>query len=239
MHLISPLMNNYDVVNFQEDFAYHDRLYKNITLPYKSTYVAKVTFGDGLNTVSRIPFIDFTRIKWNQCNGTDCLTPKGFSCCRLRFNEDAYIDLYNVHCNAGSNNTDMAARRNNITQLCSYMESHSAGNAIILMGDFNCRYTRSGDNIRKVDSLGLKNVWVDIIRNGVYPLKNDSSLTDCSPNATNPTCEVVDKIFYRSSDKITLTPTYYELDNPIFYDSLGAPLSDHRPMNAKFKYKIN
>jgi hypothetical protein len=232
-------MNNYDVVNFQEDFAYHDRLYKNITLPYKSTYVAKVTFGDGLNTVSRIPFIDFTRIKWNQCNGTDCLTPKGFSCCRLRFNEDAYIDLYNVHCNAGSNNTDMAARRNNITQLCSYMESHSAGNAIILMGDFNCRYTRSGDNIRKVDSLGLKNVWVDLIRNGVYPLKNDSSLTDCSPNATNPTCEVVDKIFYRSSDKITLTPTYYELDNPIFYDSLGSPLSDHRPMNAKFKYKIN
>lgn len=77
-HLISPLLNNYDVVNVQEDFAYHDSLYKYITLPYKSDFVANQVFGDGLNTVSKIPILDFTRTKWNKCNGTDCLTPKGF-----------------------------------------------------------------------------------------------------------------------------------------------------------------
>ncbi len=239
MKLISPLMNNYDVVNFQEDFAYHTILYKDLKHPYKTTYEAKVTFGDGLNTVSTIPFVDFTRIKWNQCNGTDCLTPKGFSYCRLRFKEDVYVDLYNVHCNAGSTNPDLAARRNNITQLCAYIETHSVGNAIILMGDFNCRYTRTGDNIRKVDSLGLNNVWVELLRNNVLPLQNDSSLMDCAPNATNATCEVVDKIYYRSSAKITLTPTLYKLDGPEFYDIDGLPISDHRPMNAKFSYKIN
>lgn len=238
MHLVSPLLNNYNIVNVQEDFAYHDRLYKDVTLPYKSTFEAKVSFGDGLNTVSSIPFVDFKRIKWNQCNGTDCLTPKGFSYCRLRFNKEVYVDLYNVHCNAGSDTNDLRARRNNILQLCNYIDTYSAGNAIILMGDFNCRYTRKGDNIREIDNRGLKNVWVELLRGGAYPMQNDVSLMDCDSNATRPTCEVVDKIFYRSSSKITLTPTSYQLDNPLFYDSLNTPLSDHKPMNAKFKYTV-
>jgi hypothetical protein len=239
MHLISPLLNAYSIVNVQEDFAYHDRLYKDIQLPYKSVYEAKTTFGDGLNTVSAIPFLDFKRIKWNHCNGTDCLTPKGFSYCRLRFNNEVFVDLYNVHCNAGSDSADIIARRNNITQLCNYIDANSAGYAIILMGDFNCRYTRSGDNIREVDNRGLKNVWVELLRGGTLPLQNDVSLMDCAPNATNATCEVVDKIYYRSSSKITLTPTSYTLDSPLFYDKDTMPLSDHRPMNAKFTYKVN
>lgn len=111
-------------------------------------------------------------------------------------------------------------------------------NAMILMGDFNCRYTRTGDTIREVDKRGLKNVWIELVRNGVAPLQNDISLTDCEPNATNPTCEVPDKIYYRSSSKITLTPKFYKLDNSLFYDKDGDPLSDHKPMNVKFTYQI-
>ena len=240
MQLVSPLLNAYNLVNVQEDFYYHDSLYYYVKLPYKSKYFAlEGGLGDGLNCVSTIPFIDFTRITWDLCNGTDCLTPKGFTYSRLRFNENVYVDLYNVHCNAGSDSADLRARRDNISQLCRYIDAHSAGNAIILMGDFNCRYTRSGDNIREVDNRGLKNVWVELLRSGSYPLQNDVSLTDCAPNATNATCEVVDKIYYRSSSKITLTPTSYTLDSPLFYDKDTMPLSDHRPMNAKFTYKVN
>ncbi|MCB0508909.1 MAG: hypothetical protein KDD21_11485 [Bacteroidetes bacterium] len=239
MHLVSPLLNAYDIVNVQEDFYYHDSLYKYITLPYKSKYVAEVSLGDGLNTVSTIPILDFKRIKWNQCNGTDCLTPKGFSYCRLRFNDNAYVDLYNVHCNAGSDAGDYAARRDNVSQLCQYIEANSAGNALIVMGDFNCRYTRIEDNIRKMDSVGLTNVWIELIRNGVAPLQDGNSLMDCSPNATNATCEVVDKIYYRSSAKIEFTALSYQLDDPKFYDSDSMSLSDHRPMFANLKYKIN
>lgn len=239
MQLVSPLLNAYNVVNVQEDFYYHDSLYKYITLPYKSTYVAESGLGDGLNCVSTIPFIDYTRIAWTDCNGTDCFTPKGFTYSRLRFNKDVFVDLYNILCNAGSDSADLAARRKNILQLCAYIDAHSAGNAIILMGDFNCRYTRIGDNIREVDDRGLKNVWVELLRSGVLPLQDGNSLTDCSPNATNATCETVDKIYYRSSSKITLTPTSYKLDGTEFYDSDNDPLSDHRPMNAKFNYQIN
>ena len=238
MHLISPLLNNYDIVNVQEDFAYHDSLYKYITLPYKTKYVADVSLGDGLNTISKIPILEFKRIGWKQCNGTDCLTPKGFSFCRLRFNEAVYLDLYNVHCNAGSSAADYVARKNNITQLCNYIETHSNGNAVLLMGDFNCRYTRIDDNIRKIDSLGFKNVWVELLRNNINTLQDGNSLMDCSPNATNATCEVVDKIFYRSSDKISLNATHYQLDDIIFYDSEGESLSDHQPMFAKFQYVV-
>jgi len=239
MQLISPLLNAYDIVNVQEDFFYHDSLYHYLNFPYKSKYVANRFLGDGLNTVSTIPFTDYNRIEWDSCNGFDCYTPKGFAVTKLRFKKDVYVDLYNVHCNAGSDTNDLRARRDNILQLCKYIDTHSAGNAIILMGDFNCRYTRTGDNIREVDNRGLKNVWVELLRGGALPLQNDVSLMDCAPNATNATCEVVDKIFYRSSSKITLTPTVYKLDGAEFYDTLGAPLSDHRPMNAKFTYKIN
>lgn len=239
MHLVSPLLNNYDIVNVQEDFAYHDSLYKYITLPYKTTYVANRAFGDGLNTVSKIPILDFARTEWNNCSGTDCLTPKGFSYSRLRFNKNVFVDLYNVHCNAGSGNADFAARRKNIDQLCDYIRTNSANNAVIVMGDFNCRYTRLQDNIRQIDSLGFKNVWIELTRNNIAPLQDGNSLMDCSPNATNPTCEAVDKIFYRSSNQITLTATYYQLDNPLFYDTDSMQLSDHKPMNAKFNYIIH
>lgn len=237
MPLISPLLNAYDVVNIQEDFAYHDILYKQITLPYKTKYEAKASFGDGLNTVSKIPLLDFRRIKWHSCFGTDCLTPKGFSYGRLRINENTYIDLYNVHCNAGSDNGSMTARRSNIIQLANYIQNNSANNAIILMGDFNCRYTRTGDNIRKIDSLSLKDIWIELIRNNNVPEQNGNSLTNCN-NPTHPECEVVDKIYYRGSNQIMLSAIKFQLDSTLFYDKDGMPLSDHLPMFATLKYKV-
>lgn len=235
--LISPLLNAYDVVNVQEDFAYHDILYKDITAPYKTKYEAKKVFGDGLNTISKIPFIDFRRIAWYSCANTDCLTPKGFSYCRLRINADTYIDLYNVHCNAGSDGNSLIARRSNIMQLSNFIKANSANNAIILMGDFNCRYTRTGDIIRKIDSLGLTNSWIELIRNNVYPNFDDNSLMNCDA-PTHPECEVADKILHRSSDKIKLTATKFQLDSTLFYDAEGMPLSDHFPMFTTLKYNV-
>lgn len=237
--LISPLLNNFDVVNVQEDFAYHDKLYKDITLKYKTKYVADLVFGDGLNTVSNLPILDYNRTRWDSCNGTDCLTPKGFTYSRLRFNETASIDLYNVHANAGDSEKDWAARRNNILQLLTYIETHSAGNTVVLMGDFNCRYTRMGDNIKLLcDSLGFKDVWIELIRNGIYPEKGDEALKDCAEKYSSVNCEVVDKVFYRNAGNIEIKPIFFDQDNSLFFDDSGMQLSDHRPMNVKFEYEI-
>ncbi|NUT50574.1 MAG: endonuclease, partial [Saccharothrix sp.] len=168
--LIGERVRAYDVVNVQEDFNYHAALYAADNHPHRTPTSGGVPFGDGLNTLSAYPYTDFTRVKWNQCNGTDCLTPKGFSFSRLRLAEGVYVDLYNVHANAGSTDADLVARRANITQLSQYVTRNSAGNAVIIMGDTNTRYTRAGDNIRDlVRGNGLTDAWVELVRAGDEP----------------------------------------------------------------------
>ncbi|RME53279.1 MAG: hypothetical protein D6795_05620, partial [Deltaproteobacteria bacterium] len=46
--------------------------------------------------------------------------------------------------------------------------------------------------------------------------------------------EEVDKIFYRSSDTIQLTPIEYRVESEKFTDSDGEPLSDHFPIMVRF-----
>ena len=91
---------------------------------------------------------DFERVKWNNCTGTNCLTPKGFTLARVRLAEGVYVDLYNAHPNADDTDDALAARRANIAQLSAFIQANSAGNAVIVMGDTNTRYTRTGDSIR-------------------------------------------------------------------------------------------
>lgn len=236
--LISPLLNDYDIVNVQEDFNYHHLLIKDVKHPYKSKFMAPVPHGDGLNLFSNFPFKNFTRKKWGACYGTDCLTPKGFTYCRIELDYEVYFDLYNVHCNAGSGEPDLAARRHNIVQLCNFIDNNSKGNAVLIMGDMNCRYTRTRDTIREVLNRGFKDVWVELIRDGVVPTQDGNSLTNCSANSTNAGCEVVDKIFYRSNDKIEFIPLEFDIQRDKFSLPSGEWLSDHMPLYTKFKYVI-
>ena len=238
MPLISPRLNYYDLINVQEDFYYHDVLIKEDHHPYKSTYVANKGFGDGLNMFSDFIFLNYMRTGWADCNGTDCFTPKGFTYSRLKLTSEAYIDIYNVHCNAGSDVLDLDARRKNILQLCKYIEYRSKGNAVIIMGDTNCRYTRIGDNIREILDRGFTDVWVELERNGVLPIQDGNSLTDCDPLSTLANCEVVDKIFYRSNDVVKLTPLEFSIPGDKFLDGSGEWLSDHRPLLTKFKFNV-
>jgi endonuclease/exonuclease/phosphatase family metal-dependent hydrolase len=239
--IIGELVNDYDIVNVQEDFNYHAALYGTNLHPYRTSTSGGVPFGDGLNTMSDFPFTDFTRVQWNDCNGTDCLTPKGFSFMRIRLDEGAYIDLYNAHPNAGSEEADLSARRSNITQLSQFITNHSQGNAVIVMGDMNCRYTRAGDNIRElITNNGLTDVWIQVERNGDYPTQGGDALVCSWPDFNDVTCEVVDKIFYRSSQYINLNPGSYQLDDDDFVSPDGTePLSDHYPLIANFDYSLS
>ncbi len=108
-------------------------------------------------------------MRWNDCTGTDCLTPKGFTLARVRLAEGVFVDLYNVHTNAGDTDAALAARRANIAQLSAFVRANSAGNAVIVMGDTNTRYTRAGDTIRTlVADNGLTDAWVQLAK-GVRP----------------------------------------------------------------------
>ncbi len=248
---ISPLLNAYDLVGVQEDFAYHPLLVQDLDFPYQSVKDDTAgaageqlgfAFGDGLNTFSSLPFSDFTRVTWNTCfglftDGSDCLTPKGFSFERHEFAPNIFLDVYNWHADAGSGADDLAARRDNTQQLYEAVVEFSAGNAVIVLGDTNSRYTRGGDVLPDLlAAAALTDVWIELERGGVVPAVG-AALTDCGVDPTGASCERVDKIFYRGSASLALEALEYDVP-PHFVDALGAPLSDHSPVLARFDWRV-
>ncbi|QCD58997.1 jacalin-like lectin [Streptomyces hawaiiensis] len=236
--LIGQRLGPYDIVNVQEDFNYHASLYANDKHPYRTATSGGAAFGDGLNTLSDHAFEDFQRVKWNDCTGTNCLTPKGFTLARVRLAEGTYVDLYNVHTNADATDDALAARRANVEQLSDFIRANSSGNAVIVMGDTNTRYTRTGDNIRTLLSEnGLTDAWVKLVKGGTPPAQGSDALV-CDAAAPTDDCEVVDKVLYRGSELVDLTATRYHNDWVSFLRSDGKHLSDHFPHTVGFSYTL-
>ncbi|WP_089102529.1 jacalin-like lectin [Streptomyces hyaluromycini] len=235
----------YDIVNVQEDFNYHAYLYATDTHPYRTATSGGAGIGSGLNTVSNYAWDgdDFERVGWNSCqiDSGDCLTPKGFTFMRERLAEGVYVDFYNLHTNAGTNDGDEASRADNLSQLTAFIGTHSAGNAVVVMGDTNTRYTRTADTIAEFASNnGLTDAWVQLIRGGSAPAKGSDALVCDQSGATVPnTCEVVDKVLYRSSKLVNLNATSYNNEHAKFLTSDGLMLSDHDPITVGFSWSEN
>ncbi|MGW7546736.1 jacalin-like lectin [Streptomyces sp. NPDC054770] len=235
----------YDIVNVQEDFNYHAYLYATDTHPYRTATSGGAGIGSGLNTVSNYAWDgdDFERVGWNSCqlDSGDCLTPKGFTFMRERLAEGVYVDFYNLHTNAGTNDGDEASRADNFSQLTAFIGTHSAGNAVVVMGDTNTRYTRTADTIAEFASAnGLTDAWVQLIRGGSAPAKGSDALVCDQSGATVPnTCEVVDKVLYRSSKLVNLNATSYNNEHAKFLTSDGLMLSDHDPITVGFSWSEN
>ncbi|MFF1452091.1 jacalin-like lectin [Streptomyces sp. NPDC058274] len=236
----------YDIVNVEEDFNYHAHLYAgDIAHAYRTPTSGGAAVGSGLNTLSKLPYDtdDFERVHWNSCqyDSGDCLTPKGFAFMRERLAEGVFVDFYNLHTNAGTNDGDEASRADNLSQLTSFIQSHSAGNAVVVMGDTNTRYTRSGDTIAEFGAAnGLTDAWVELIRGGTPPAKGSEALVCDETGTTVPnTCEVVDKVLYRSSKLVTLNATSYNNEHAKFLTDDGLMLSDHDPITVGFTWSRN
>ncbi|WP_327699744.1 jacalin-like lectin [Streptomyces sp. NBC_00459] len=236
----------YDIVNVQEDFNYHATLYAADTAhAYRTATSGGAGIGSGLNTLSKIAYDedDFERVGWNSCTygSGDCLTPKGFTFMRERLAEGVYVDFYNLHTNAGTNADDLVARADNLSQLSDFIATHSAGNAVVVMGDTNTRYTRSGDTIAEFAAAnGLTDAWVQLIRGGTPPTKGSDALVCDQTGTTVPnTCEVVDKILYRGSKLVSLNATSYNNEHAKFLTDAGLMLSDHDPLTAGFTWSRN
>jgi hypothetical protein len=240
---IGQRLSPYDIIHVQEDFNYHAYLYAADGHPYRTPTSGGAGTGSGLNTLSNYAYDtdDFERVGWNSCqvDSGDCLTPKGFTFMRVRLAEGVYVDFYNLHTNAGTTAGDESSRASNLSQLTSFIATHSAGNAVVVMGDTNTRYTRAEDTIASfAANNGLTDAWVQLERGGVAPAAGSPTLL-CDESAITNTCEVVDKVLYRSSKLISLNATYYNNDHASFLDSAGLMLSDHDPINVKFSWARN
>ncbi|KAL2840380.1 Endonuclease/exonuclease/phosphatase [Aspergillus pseudodeflectus] len=228
----------YDIVQVQEDFNYHAALYRTATYPYRTSTSGGVPFGSGLNTLANYPWIDFERVKWDVCenaSGADCLTPKGFTVMRVRVDEGVYLDVYNLHADAGSEEADISARAANLQQVSDYITTNSVGNAVLVLGDTNARYTRVGDGIRIFHTQNeLINPWVELILDGVEPVEGADAVV-CGNPTTSQTCETVDKIFYRGSRALALRATSWSYEDEKFLNN-GSILSDHNPISSTFAW---
>lgn len=91
---------------------------------------------------------------------------------------------------------DVSARSANLQQVSDYISANSIGNAVLVYGDTNARYTSSGENIRTFETQnGMVNPWVELVLDGVEPTEGTDAVV-CENPTTTQTCETVDKILY-------------------------------------------
>jgi len=240
---IGPLLNDYDFVLMQETWetpdpnplaplrTYHEILEAASTHPYRSVPLPAplnqdperptAIVSDGLNRFSEFPFAPVTRQRWFGCDDTDadCLSLKGFSFARTRLSDGVCVDVYNLHNEAGNSDHDKELKAMNMRDLAAFMNTMSAGRAIILGGDFNMRLRREADaaNFEYLTSAtGLSDACIDV---GVF---DDDE---------------IDKFFYRSNDRVTITPVSCTFPTDKFSDANGEPLSDHDPLAVGFSWQ--
>lgn len=228
----------YDIIHVQEDFNYHATLYQFDNHPFRTPTSGGVPFGSGLNTLSNFDWVDFARVKWDTCSnasGADCLTPKGFTFMRVKVDDGVWIDVYNLHADAGTETDDGRARRANIQQVADYIDAWSAGNAVLVFGDTNSRYTRAQDNIATFTTQnGLTDAWVQLVHGGAPP----AAESVCANPSTTPACETVDKLFFRGSALLDLRAASFAYASTSFLQANGSILSDHNPILVSFAWSL-
>ena len=230
--VISPLLNAYDVVLLQEDFDFYTDLlragadHEHMSEPHPGPEIvnpidrASAAVGDGLNILSRLPISELDRVPWLGCGeaSADCLALKGFAATTLELNLMADIDVYTLHMEAGGE--DEALRGDDLDELAAYLAANSEDRAVIIGGDWNLHTDEEPDASQFADFLaetGLTDVCVEI---------------DCGEDA-----DEIDKVVFRSSRDVQLTPTSHRFERDLFVDAAGEPLSDHDALHVDFDWE--
>jgi endonuclease/exonuclease/phosphatase family metal-dependent hydrolase len=240
--LIAPRLNRYDLVLVQESWltpepnplwplrVYHEILLDGTDHPHKSEPAPhplgsdpdrpQALVSDGLNRFSRLPFEPVVRRKWEDCfdSAGDCLAQKGFSVARTTLAPGATIDVYNLHMEAGNHPEDERLRDEAVTQLLAFLAEYSAGQALIVGGDFNLRTEREPDASQFARLLAA------------------GGLTDACAALDCPVPGNIDKFLFRSSDTVTIVPTSWRFESDVFQTGGSEPLSDHKPLAVRFAW---
>lgn len=243
------------LVALQELFD--ENYYDTITDPQTISYPyvtpknrgGRIDIGDGLTELSDFAYSDRFREDWRDCagslgsNGSDCDTDKGYSFAVYDLGGGAAVHVYNLHTDAGQDDGSRKARRDNIDQLVDAVNELSpAGTAVIVLGDTNSLYTRSGAEQDNIETLlggtGVSDVWLHLLRDDMVPAPGDPIDDGCGLSPDGPDCERIDKIFYRSGATVTLTPLEYFVPDWAFLDEGGHDLSDHKPVAATFEVTV-
>jgi hypothetical protein len=170
---IGQRLTTYDLVHVRRGLQLHAALYAADTHPHRTPTSGGAGIGSGLNTLSSLPYDedDFERVRWTSCqvDSGDCLTPKGSRSCGCGWPK--------AFTSTSTTCTPTPGRRRRRSLSC--VEPRAAdrvhpvalgGDAVVVMGDTNTRYTRAADTISGfVSDNGLTDAWVKLARGGSAP----------------------------------------------------------------------
>lgn len=239
---IGSRINDFDIVNVQEDVAYHPfliagALFPDRTAPQVPTWAwpVGVPFSDGLNSLSAYDIESLDRQAWS--TRANLLNPGGFTYTRQHIPGGSSVDVYNVDTSGGSLSSD------EIAQLSTFIGENSVGRAVIVTGDFGQLYSDPGQTLTQFASAnGLTDAWVQLEYGGTAP-------TDAPGCAYDDICEQPDKIFYRdaaplipgdpATSPVRLQALSYTNEGLSFLNGAGADLSANRPQSVTFAYSVD
>ena len=239
--LIGRLLNGTDVdfIGTEEDFNGADTLAAEMTnYPCRSYTSGGLAQGQGLNVFSKHKLYNIDRVKWTCEFGTlsgsmDALSNKGFICALMELEPGVYVNVINVHMDAGYEPLSVKARASNFRQLAAYInENLNDGRALIVQGDFNFKFKRDlADDIvsNLLTPTGLTDVWAELSGNGITDPADPAFQWDAPGDD-------LDRILYRSGDYLTLTPVSKTV--PPLTGKNGERYTDHDPMLTEFAYTL-
>lgn len=262
----------WDIIAFQEDFNFHNNLISSMKDIYTFgkhrgtvgvAQIASTADTDGLgfatlNSTSSFAnqtFVEFTDKYGGLTSGANDCIKKGFRYYTVTLKGGAEIDVYVTHMNSGSDQGHKDARASQFQQLAQYIASNDYGNPILVLGDFNARYTRDNIQTNFHNNLGafanyLSDAWVELVDKydingnllyaaGEYPDYPFDSLVvtekyegaEGDIECTTQGGEVVDKIIYMNnpSSDVLIYANSFERD-------MDYTEADHTPVVSEFTY---
>ena len=222
--IISPLLNQYDLVLLQEDFFYHEKLTRDTLHPFQSIPkpASNGYVSDGLNQLSQYSWTDFQRVQWIACHGdanegaADCLSEKGFTLSRMSIGKNSIVDVYNLHVEAGNGPKDQQARSEGIQQFIEFVQQNSQQNPVIIGGDFNL-HARDPEDLALIEKIQTE-----------LSIQDACLALDCG-------IDIIDRFYFRSNEEIELVPSIWRIGDE-FIDQTGDDLSDHNAINVNFEW---
>ena len=194
-------------------------------------------------------FVEFTSKYGGLLDGANDCIKKGFRYYLVTMKDGVQFDVYITHMNSGSSDEHIAAREKQFAQMANYINDNRSGRPIIIMGDFNARYTRDDIetnfwNVLDADLYAnLQDAWTELIWGGWYPdygtpswvvsdkYDPDNGVGDIEYGVQEG--EVVDKILYINdpNSDVRIWAKSYKRD--MDYKNLA----DHVPVVVQFGYE--
>lgn len=235
---ISPLMNPFDIVGFQECFKDHEALWEGTTHPVR-VYDGTLRdwyriVGSGLSTISRFPMKEALHEHF-VLSGDNQNKPasKGILLVRNDLGGGVTLDFYNTHLTAGKQEPNIIARPAQVRQLIDYVKRNSPPeHLVIFAGDFNLRSGGEDATLPETypaDLSGLNRGQL------LAAICKELGLQNAGETLTGTVPDIVDHILYRSGTTHDLVPLTWKHDTETYFTADGKELSDHEPVIADFR----